>query len=86
MVKVTKFNNMQGGISEEYKNEGRDGAVLAYVDHNADGTRDVTVFTPYTGRSMTYKGRSAGKAWGIIERHLKREGWDGLTEKFDLTD
>ena len=84
MVKVTKFNNMRGGISEEYKSERGD--TLAYVDHNKDGTRDVAVFTVGTGRSMSYVSRSADKVAGIIERHLKREGHELVFEWFDITD
>jgi len=83
IVRFFRLNSIQ--LTDEYRTDESTPHTLAYVDHHGNGTVDVTIQDPYTGRSRVYTGRPTSKGLGIVSRHLERVGYTFCLEFRDLT-
>lgn len=71
-----EFDNYRGGRTLEVRTPERSSTTLAYLDYLPEGMAEVTVFNPYKGTERRYAARPLAKAQGILERHLKAEGYE----------
>lgn len=72
----SEFDNYRGGRTLEVRTPERPASTLAYLDYLPEGMAEVTVFDPYKGTERRYSARPLAKALGILERHLKTEGYE----------
>lgn len=83
---ITRFYRYNSPLlTDEYRADDATPSLLAYVDHNGDGTASVTVSDPYTGNGRVYAARPTSKALGIVSRHVERMGYKYCLEVKDLT-
>lgn len=72
----SEFDNYRGGRTLQVRTPERPHSTLAYLDYLPEGMATVTVFNPYKGIERRYSARPVAKAMGILERHLKTEGYE----------
>lgn len=84
VVRFYRHNSMH--LTDEYRSDDSIPHTLAYVDHNGNGTVDVQVFDPYTGRDRFYTNRPTSKGLGIVSRHLERVGYKNCLSFQNLTE
>lgn len=72
----SKFQNFQGGQTLEVLTPEAPAALLAYLDYLPEGMAEVTVFNTYKCTERRYAARPVAKAMGILERHLKAQGYE----------
>lgn len=83
---ITRFYRYNSTLlTDEYRTDDVTPQLLAYVDHNGDGTASVTVSDPYTGNGRVYAARPTSKALGIVSRHVEKMGYKYCLQVTDLT-
>lgn len=83
---VVRFNRHNSvNLTDEYRTDDPVPHTLGYVDHHGNGTVDVQVFDPFTGRSRLYTGRPTSKGLAIMSRHLEATGYKNCLAFQNLT-
>lgn len=72
----SEFDNFRGGRTLEVLTPEAPAYMLAYLDYLPEGMAEVTVFDPYKATERRYAARPVDKAKGILERHLKAQGYE----------